>query len=267
MNRPIRPVVAATLLLAVVLGPGVPGGTARGETFRYDSKSIDTAVYWAALANLANAVMFAGLGEPVIISPYARDRWLATAGYVARPAMPAIAMVGVVYAGGMPRFAGPPDFAEPETLAWDPAGFDRTLDPGAQAWALSKIVSPEFHLRFHDIPASKLAGLMMLPQARDQTEAVFRRLSNSQGRFARRTPDGEFAPPRPRDQAAVLWAVSSLILAATDTRRDYWHDTWRAAIDGQDFRPLADQAFQAVAGLPSEPFPRSSASSSAAKIP
>ncbi len=247
MNRLIRHVVAATLLLSVAI---VSGGATRGETFRYDSESVDTAAYWAALANLANGVMFAGLGEPVIISPYARDRWLATAGYVARPAMPAIAMVGVVYAGGKPRFAGPPDFARPETLAWDPAGFDRTLDPGAQAWALSKIVSPEFHLMFHDIPASKLAGLMMLPQAEAQAEAVFRRLLDSQGRFARRTPDGEFAAPRPRDQAAVLWAVSSLILAATDTRRDYWHDTWRAAIDGQDFRPLADQAFQAVAGLP-----------------
>ncbi len=250
MNRRLRPAVAVICLIVAAAVLGATGGAARGQTFHYDSENVDTAAYWAALANLANAVMFSGLGEPVIVSPYERDRWLATAGYVARPAMPPIAMVGVVYAGGWPRFAGKADFAQPETLAWDPAGFDRTLDPGAQAWTLLKIASPEFHLKFHDLPASKLAGLMMLPQARDQAGTIFRRLQNSQGLFARRTPDGDFAPPRPRDQAAVLWAASSLILAATDPRRDYWHDTYRAAIEVQDYRPLADRAFHAIAKLP-----------------
>ena len=84
--------------------------------FRYDETNLCPAVYFAALSNLANAVMFSGLGEALVISPYERDEWLRRAGYVTRPAMPNMAAVGPLYAGARPDFAGEPDFTTPRTL-------------------------------------------------------------------------------------------------------------------------------------------------------
>ena len=242
VNR-LPPASAVGAILAVVAIAGAARGQ-DGAGFRFGPETVDTAAHWAARANLASAVMFSGLGEPVIVSPYARDRWLAAAGYVIRPRMRSMAMVGAVYAASPPRFRDKPDFARPETLAWDPAAYARTLDAGALAWTLLKITSPEFHLDFHDDPASKLAGLMMLPQARAQSKVILERLRNADGRFAARTPDGSFRAPRARDQAAVLWAVSSLILAATSARRNYWHDTYRSEIDpdeGNSMSILVDE--------------------------
>lgn len=205
-----------TLLLAVTM-PQTAARADDSDAFHYTPESVDTAAYWAALSNLANAVMFSGLGEEQIVSPYERDDWLRRAGYVVRPAMPDMPMVGVVYAGGTPQFAGKPDFGDPATLVWKRDGFDKTLDPAAHAWALIKITSPEFHLQFHDIPGSKMAGLMMLPQARTQAEALFGRMRTESGLFASKTPNGLFLDPRAADQAAVLWGVANLILVGNSS--------------------------------------------------
>ena len=238
---------AALVVGVLSAAPALAGDPA---AFRYDEKSAETATYFAAIANLANAVMFSGLGEEMIISPYERDDWLKRAGYVTRPAMPEMAAVGPVYAAAKPRFAAAPDFAKPETLAWDPSSFDLTLDPGAQAWAMIKITSPEFHLQYHRLPENKLAGLMMVPQARLQAETLEKRLLNADGLFAARAPDGHFRDPAPRDQAAVLWAVSNLILAGTSARDDYWHAAYRDLTDAESYRGLANKALAAVEMLP-----------------
>ncbi|MBL4665958.1 MAG: hypothetical protein JKY04_01175 [Sneathiella sp.] len=159
----------AVLMLSVLL---FSGHVKINERFHYNIENISVAVYWAALANLANTVMFSGLGEELIISPYERDDWLRQAGYVTRPAMPDISMIGVIYASGFPGFSSEPDFSDPSTLVWTRNNVNRTLDPNAHAWTLIKITSPEFHLQFHDIPESRLAGLMMLAQARTQATAL-----------------------------------------------------------------------------------------------
>lgn len=238
------------LLAGFIFASGALAG--EREPYRYDEESVATAAYFAAIANLANAVMFSGLGEDLITSPYERDDWLRRAGYVVRPAMAEIAAVGPVYAAATPRFLRPPNFAEPETLAWDPSSFDRTLEPSAQAWAMIKITSPEFHLQFHRLPENRLAGLMMVPQARLQAETLEKRLLNAVGHFVARTPDGRFGDPAPRDQAAVLWAVSNLILAGTSARDDYWHAAYRDLTDAEDYRGLANTALTAVETLAPE---------------
>ncbi len=224
--------------------------SAETAAFRYDEETVDTATYFAAISNLANAIMFSGLGEPLVISPYERDDWLRRAGYVTRPPMPDMGIVGPVYAAALPVFKESPDFSEPETLRWDPGSFDRTLEPGAQAWTLLKIASPEFHLQFHDLPENKLAGLMMVPQARVQARILEKHLRNEDGLFAARTPEGRFRDPEPRDQAAVVWSVSSLILASTSPRDDYWHQAYRDLVDAADYRALADLGLAAVEKLP-----------------
>jgi hypothetical protein len=218
--------------------------------FRYDASNVDVAAHWAARATLANAVMFSGLGEPIVMSASEWDDVLRHAGYVTRPPTPGLPMVGGVYAGGDPRFAAEPDFGKLETLVWDPASFDRTLDPGAQAWALIKITSPEFHLNFHESKDDKRIALMMLSQAQAQAGVLEERLRNADGRFAALSPEGRFAEPKPADQPAVLWSVSNLILAATSERDDYWHGAYRDLVDPDDWRELADAAFAAVQGLP-----------------
>jgi hypothetical protein len=233
--------------LVVGLGSAQPRAA---EEFHYDASNVGTAVYFAALSNLANAVMFSGFGEALVISPYERDEWLRRAGFVARPAMPDMAAVGALYAAAQPKFASAPDFAAPCTLTWDQSSFDRTLDPGAQAWAMVKISSPEFHLQFHDLPDNKLTGLMMIPQARAQAQTLEKRLLNEDGLFAPRGPDGAFGEARARDQIAVLWAASNLILAATSPRDDYWHTAWRDLTDPDSHRTLMHKAFTAVGKLP-----------------
>ncbi|WP_291734399.1 hypothetical protein [Leisingera sp. F5] len=222
------------------------------EEFHYNENNVAPAVYFAALSNLANAVMFSGLGEALIVSPYERDEWLRRAGFVTRPAMPDMAAVGPLYAGAEPRFAEVPEFAAPATLAWDRSSFDWTLDPAAQAWAMIKITSPEFHLQFHDMPENKLAGLMMIPQARAQAQTLEARLTNGNRVFAPLTPDGAYAAAVPRDQIAVLWAASNMVLAGISGRGDYWHAAYRELTDPDSYRGLLEKAFAAVRTMPPE---------------
>jgi len=238
---------AITLLAG---GLWASAATANDQGFHYDEKSVEPATYYAAITNLANAVMFSGLGEELIVSPYERDDWLRRAGYVTRPPMANMGIVGSVYASSEPTFEQTPDFSKPETLRWKTETFDHTLDPGAQAWTLLKITSPQFHLQFHDLPENKIAALMMVPQARVQAEVLKDRLLDAGGLFAPRAPNGKFLAPRARDQAAVLWASSSLILAGSSSRDDYWHKAYGALTKADDYRPLADDAFAAVAKLP-----------------
>lgn len=244
--------LARTLSAITVVGAFAFAPAWAGDDFHYDDGKVGSAVYFAALSNLANAVMFSGLGEALVVSPYERDEWLRRAGYVTRPAMPDMAAVGPLYADALPCFAGPPDFTAPRTLAWDQSSFDRTLDPQAQAWAMIKIASPEFHLQYHDLPDNKLAGLMMIPQARAQAQTLEKRLLDKDGLFAPRRPDGAFGEPRPRDQAAVLWAVSNMILAGTSGHDSYWHAAWRDLTDPDGYRALAGRAFAAVRKLPAQ---------------
>ncbi len=222
------------------------------EDFRYGPETVDIAAHWAARANLANAVMFSGLGEPLLISMSTADDILKHAGYVARPPMPDMAVVGGVYTAGEPALTQAPDFTDLSTLRWDPESFDRTLEPAAQAWALIKITSPEFHLNFHDDKADRRVALMMLPQARAQAQVLEQKLLTSDGLFAPLRPDGTFAEASPENQAVVLWGVANLILAATSTRDDYWHKAYRDLIDADEYGDLADRAFLAVAQLPPE---------------
>jgi hypothetical protein len=219
------------------------------ERFHYDATNVDVAAHWAARATLADAMMFSGMGERLVIPLGARDAILKHAGYVGRPAMPKLPIVGAIYAAGEPRFAAKPDFADPGTLKWVSQNVDRALEPAAQAWALAKIASPEFHLSYHDDRAEKRVGLMMAPQAQAQAKTIAR-LRDSSGLFAPRRPDGHFGAPRPGDQVAVLWAVSSLVLAATSERDDYWHRAYRDLVDPDDWRSVADAAVAAVEKLP-----------------
>lgn len=235
-----------TPLLAALAGGLIAGPGARA----LDAAAVDLAAHWAARATLANAVMFSGLGEELSMSMSEQDEILKHAGYVARPPMPDMAMVGAVYAAGDPAFLTAADFSRPETLRWDPATFERTLDPAAQAWTLVKITSPAFHLNFHERKEDKRAALMMLPQAEAQARVLEDRLRDPDGLFAARAPDGRFAAPRPGDQAAALWGVANLILAATSTGDDYWHEAWRDLVDPDDWRELHDAAFGAVRELP-----------------
>jgi hypothetical protein len=230
------------------LALGFAAGTA--HAFDYGPDNVDVAAHWAARANLASAVMFSGLGEPITFDMAERDEWLRRAGFVVRPPMPDMAVVGAVYALGEPRFVEAPDFADPGTLRWDAEAFDRTLDPGAQAWALVKITAPVFHLVYHETREDKLAALMMIPQAREQARALQRRLGTEDGLFAALHPDGRRGEPSPRDQAAVLWGTANLVLAATSELDDYWHEAYRNLVRIRDYRPLLEHAFEAVQALP-----------------
>ncbi|MFV2091890.1 MAG: hypothetical protein ACC634_02285 [Hyphomicrobiales bacterium] len=236
-----------TLLVTALAGSLWVSGAGAGDgKFHYSEKTVEPATYYAAITNLANAVMFSGLGENLIFSPYERDDWLRRSGFVTRPPMPDMGIVGSVYASAQPNFAQSPDFSDPSTLRWKPESFDRTLDPGAQAWTLLKITSPQFHQQFHDLPENKIAALMMLPQARTQASVLNDRLRNADGVFAPLSPEGKFLSPSRRDQAAVLWAASSLILAGTSPSKDYWHAAYGALTKADTYRPLADNAFAAI---------------------
>ncbi|MEQ9641444.1 MAG: hypothetical protein RIM84_15585 [Alphaproteobacteria bacterium] len=248
LQRACRKLTAGLALVAV----GLSASGQTSEDFRYSPYMIDVAAHWAARATLANAMMFSGLGEPISFSMSTRDGILKHAGYITRPPMPDMAVVGAVYAAGDPAFTQAPSLSDLRTLRWNPDAFDRTLEPAAQAWALIKITSPAFHLNFHDDKAGKLVALMMLPQAQAQAEVLVERLLTEQGLFAARSPDGTFAEPRAHDQAVVLWAVSNLILAATSEREDYWHRAYRELVDADDYSELADRALSAVERLPPE---------------
>lgn len=246
--RAMTVVASALMLTATIKTTAVRAA----DDVHYGPDTVDIAAHWAARSTLANAVMFSGLGEPLSISMSTADDILKHAGYIARSPMPDMAVVGAVYAAGDLTFARTPDFADPTSLQWESKTFDRTLEPAAQAWALIKITSPAFHLNFHDDKADWRVALMMLPQARAQAEVLAERLLTDRGLFAARSPDCNFAEPRARDQAVVLWGVSNLILAATSGRKDYWHTAYRELVDADDYRDVANRALSAVEQLPPE---------------
>lgn len=95
-------------------------------------------------------------------------------------------------------------------------------DTAAQAWALIKITSPEFHLTFHDRKADKRIALMMLPQAQAQARTLETKLLTEQG------------------------------LVATSSRDDYWHAAYRDLVDANDYRNLATHALRTLETLPPE---------------
>ena len=74
--RPIgfRGTIFAALVASVLLAANAQAGEAEG--LHYDERAAGTATYFAAISNLANAIMFSGLGEELIVSPYERDDWL-----------------------------------------------------------------------------------------------------------------------------------------------------------------------------------------------
>ncbi len=96
-RKPFAALIAVCLLAAPALAAETVG-------FRYTEKDVDTATYFAAISNLANAIMFSSMGESLVISPYERDDWLRRAGYVTRPPMPDMGIVGPVYAAALPVF-------------------------------------------------------------------------------------------------------------------------------------------------------------------
>lgn len=245
----VRWMAQATVFAVAVAFSGLAGAQ---ETFHYNAETVDTAAHWAARSTLANALMFSGVGEPVEVSMTELDTILKHAGYTLRPAMPDMAIVGPLYAAGDPAFVTAPDFGDPKTLRWNPETFDRTLDPEAQAWSIIKSTAPNFHLNFHESKDERRVALMMLPQAREQAETLAERLRNPDGLFAARSPEGEFADPRPGQQAAVLWAAANMLLAATIDRDDYWHQAARDLLDPEPARALGDAALAALEALPPE---------------
>ena len=73
----------AGLQILIIHAVGLLAAPAQaGETkaLHYDEQSASTATYFAAISNLANAIMFSGLGEKLVVSPYERDDWLRRAG-------------------------------------------------------------------------------------------------------------------------------------------------------------------------------------------
>ncbi len=240
----------ALATLGITIGMIGAATTVRAQTeFRYDSRTVDIAAHWAARSTLAHAVMFSGMGRRLDLSMSQRDYILRHAGYVARPAMPDMAMIGAIYAAGSPKFLRPPDYGKPITLRWDPKRFDRTLDPAAQAWTLIKIASPNFHRAFHTNKGDRRIALLMLPQAAALT-ITLAELKRKDGRFAARDSAGRWSEPKPVDQALALWAVSNLMLAATGDAPDYWHRAYRDLVDADDYRGLAEAAYAAGHRLP-----------------
>src|SRR3546814_19333942 len=109
--------LAASDLLAFA---SVSAPAAMADDFHYGADTVDIAAHWAGRPTLASAVMFSGLGEPLPISMSTADDLLKHAGYVTRPPMPAMALVGAVHPAATPRSPPPPDPSPPRTLRRDP---------------------------------------------------------------------------------------------------------------------------------------------------
>ncbi|MBL4665957.1 MAG: hypothetical protein JKY04_01170 [Sneathiella sp.] len=50
---------------------------------------------------------------------------------------------------------------------------------------------------------------------------------NAEGLFSAKNPAGQFSVAKATGQAAVLWAGSNLINAATSTSNTYWHKAYK----------------------------------------
>ncbi|MBI1743006.1 hypothetical protein HYR54_08055 [Candidatus Acetothermia bacterium] len=297
MNKGIWWLLAVLLIVITLAGGFLAGSTfklslARQEasvTLAPDVETTERQAYWFGRYNLAQLVMMSGLGpqmEPMPSRMKQMAQMVELSSEEAAKLMQGMSLVGGVYAGGDPSFSSA-GTAMVTGMRWGEAKMDKTLEPAAQAYTLLKLTARNFHLDYHESPPEKFVALMMIPQAQAIVK-LLAELRNSEGRFIPRLPDGRLGEARASDQIAVLWGLSSFVLAATDSSHsDYWsqaytsmmgmmnmgqgpmqmpgmmqmpssqtsHGMMSLQLDGLDVSQLLNETFHAVHGFLQSPLP------------
>ncbi|MDP6455554.1 MAG: hypothetical protein QF898_19910 [SAR202 cluster bacterium] len=235
--------LGVTIALIVAVGLMVSGTQSnKASAQSVDDAALQTALlqsYFISVDNFAGPVMMGGMGTPLVPTMIPPDEIMAMMTQMGQMAnfdpatMPANpGMLAAIYSSGEPALpAGvTPDPMDFGTMRWDPASFDTNIATRDQAMLIMKFVewAKFFHKGFDGenilFPTPEMEAflsLMFTAQAMMVSNFTGQNLMAENGFITSINMDGGARTvvndtANPFDQAAMLWALSDLMLTLND---------------------------------------------------
>ena len=233
-------IVAALIFMSVFL---TSSNSASAQSV--DDNALRTALlqsYFISVDNFAGPVMMGGMGVPLVPTMIPPDQIMTMMGQMGQMAnfdpanMPANpGMLAAIFASAEPTLVPgvTPDLMDFGTMRWDPAGFDTTIATRDQAMLIMKFVewAKFFHKGFNGenilFPTPEMEAFLSLvftAQAMMVSNFTGQNLMAENGFITSINMDGGTRTVvddavNPFDQAAMLWALSDLMITLNDMDR------------------------------------------------
>lgn len=247
IERPTKWVITALIIVAVLAVSLLPA-----DLFANDNEqtitgpaSIERQAYWYSRYNLNAMLLMSGVGER-LVPPDGVPQKLAKLADIDLSQFPKNPyLLKAVYASGDPHFQQDGNFKDLSTLHWNQQSMDKTLQPEAQAFTIIKATAKGLRTDYHRYGKDRFVALVQLQEAKAMAETLKTRLTDDQGWVATKTTDGRLLKPEAGQQAAALWAYSSLALMLSDSNLPLYQQLPQTAQDTERFRGWANDQFAA----------------------
>jgi len=123
----------------------------------------------------------------------------------------------------------------------------KRFEPAAQGFSIVKSVSKGLRTDYHRGPKDRFVALAQLQEAKAMADYLAEQLTGGDGLVAAKPEAGNLEAPTAYDQAAALWAYSSLHLALTDADLPLYSRLPDATPVAQKNLGRADALFKAMA--------------------
>lgn len=240
-------VLAGGLVVAGLLATGVAPRPADEPADGWGKLAeTEQQAYWSSRYNYNAMLLMTGLGERLEPAEGMPEQLAELAGFDLAEMPDNPYLLGAVYASGDPHFQQEADFSDLSTLNWDRDSMDTTLQPEAQALTIAKITAAGLRTDYHQAGKDRFIALVQLQEARAMAGVLHEELTGEDGLVATVTPEGRRREPEPGQQAAALWAYSSLALALSDPARPLYQQLPDAGADALRARRWAAELFTAA---------------------
>ncbi|MBI3961559.1 MAG: hypothetical protein HY335_02320 [Deinococcus sp.] len=235
-----EPVLVAATATPQQPTPAATLGSSAEPVPAFGLAAVQEAGYWISRYNVGTLAMMSGLGVPLEMPMTAARQMAQLVGLPLDQLPPPMALLQGVFA------AGDPTPQNADNPLWDPRSFDQTLVPAAQAQTLIKELewAKQFHIDEHFGPADRMAGLVLVEEAKATGRLLRERLYNTRTRaFDTLDASGQLMDsPTALDQIHALWAFADLVQVLNDPRLP----RYTSAREAMEFLRAADTAFQAL---------------------
>lgn len=214
-----------------------------------DPETLERQAYWYSRYNLNAMLLMTGFGLR-LVPPPDKPKQLASIAAFDLKQMPRNAyLLRAVYAAGDPHFQRQGNFQDLSTLYWDRSKMDQRFEPAAQAFTIIKATSKGLRTEYHRGGKDRFIALVQLQEAKAMAQFLKQELTREEGLVAAKAEGGDLESPNPYDQAAALWAYSSLSLALSDPDLPLYSELSGSASEAREFALLADALFDSMTAL------------------
>jgi hypothetical protein len=227
-----------------------PGAQAIAQTGAKPSMTeVERQAYWYSRYNLNAMTLMSGFGLRMKPPPAKVKKLGSIARFDPRRMPKNPYLLRAIYAAGDPHFQQTGDFGDLSTLYWNRDRMVKRFEPAAQAFTIVKAVSKGLRTEYHRQGKDRFIALVQLQEAKALAGFLAKSLTGKDGLVAARNEGAALEPPNAWDQAAALWAYSSLSLALTDSDLPLYSRLPTSASEAAGFSTLGDSLFRAMAGI------------------